>query len=83
MSRRTRLLITIAGVALEVLLVLGSHPTDASPWQVAVSVAFTAFGIATFAVVGLAALRDNARSAPMVTASLRTQDPYRNDWTHR
>ncbi len=83
MSRRTRLLITIAGVALEVLLVLESHPADAAPWRMAVSVVFAAFGVATFAVVGLTALRDNARSGRMITASRRTQDPYRNDWTHR
>ncbi len=82
MTRRTRLLIAVAGVALEVLLVLEQHPTDAPLWRTAISVVFAALGVATFTVVALSALRDNARSVDALTASRRTQDPFRNDWTN-
>ena len=42
MSRRTRLLIAVGGVGLEVLVVLLTNPADAPPWRTAISIAFAA-----------------------------------------
>ncbi len=83
MSRRTRLLIAVAGVGFEVLVVLLTHPAEAPPWRTAISAAFGAVGLITFTVVGLAALRDNARSVDALTASRRADDPFRADWRTR
>lgn len=84
MTRRTRLLIAVAGVALEVLVVLVTHPADAPPWRNALSLAFGAVGLFTFALVAVAALRDNAQATGLVTGSRPTHDPFASDWsTHR
>ncbi|MEL7157626.1 MAG: hypothetical protein AAFN30_13630 [Actinomycetota bacterium] len=83
MRRRTRLLIAVAGVGFEVLVVLLTHPADAPAWRNAVSVGFAAVGLATFALVSVAALRDNARSGRLITASRRDHDLFANDWNHR
>ncbi|MEM7342474.1 MAG: hypothetical protein AAF467_27800 [Actinomycetota bacterium] len=84
MTRRTRLLIAVTGVALEVFLVLVTHPTDAPPWRNAISIAFAAVGLFTFAVVAAAAVRDNANHTHLVTGSRPAHDPFATDWsTHQ
>ncbi len=83
MTRRSRLLIAVAGVALEVLVVLLTHPADAPWWRDAASAIFAALSLATFALVAVAAVRDNARNSRTVTASRPHLDPFANDWNNR
>ncbi|MEM7342491.1 MAG: hypothetical protein AAF467_27885 [Actinomycetota bacterium] len=84
MTRRTRLLIAVAGVALEVLVVLVTHPAEAPAWRNAISIAFAAVGLFTFAVVAAAAVRDNADHTRLVTGSRPAHDPFSTDWsTHQ
>lgn len=82
MTRRSRLLIAVAGVGLQVLLVLLTHPTDPPLWRSALTAVFTVAGFFTFAVVALSALRDNARNTRHLTGARTTTDPFANDWNH-
>ena len=82
MSRRARLLAAVAGVGFEVVVVLLTHPADASTWQTAVAVAFAAVGLLTFALVAVAAIRDNATNHQkrLITVSRPEHDPFAKDW---
>ena len=82
MTRRTRLLLSVTGVGLQVLLVLLTHPNDPPLWRSGLTVVFTMAGFFTFAVVSLSALRDNARNTRVVTAARTTTDPFANDRNH-
>ncbi|MEM9892940.1 MAG: hypothetical protein AAF962_18905 [Actinomycetota bacterium] len=78
MTRRASLLLAVVGTGLEVLIALtsaGSGPW----WRLPIAVTFTGLGIATFAIVGLAAIRDNARHTNTITAARTTSDPFAND----